>query len=403
MKVYLAGTALLFAATMHAASGPVEFGLSEFQAATAKQRWPVKVKTELSLDPPETFRIEPYTAGGGRVSGGDLRGLMYGLIEASEQIRSLGRLKPTHGVPATPLRSVRFVLASGDMDQPWFSSDGFWRTYFQTLARSRFNRFSLAVPRLPEPPSRLRWLSQLAAQYAIDFTLALPDPSSDPALLRSRLTAILEACPLIRGIEMEAGASPIEFYRDAVVRTVETAGRRVTLDVRNAASRADLIPALNQAALETNVPLRLSSPLGCKELSGLPEGACYWELREAAAAAGQVRERVADLTSDGSSGFEIEAPRTEEVSGAQYHDPHELFYWLWGRLSYDVKAPEAPPVERPSPPAAPAPVKPAPPRPASSGAPAPRTPPPTPATSGTPTPSTTPSNTTPLSTPIRRQ
>jgi hypothetical protein len=350
---------ILLATTAFAASGPVEFGLSEFQAANATRKWPVKVKTELSLDAPESFRIEPYTAGGGRVTGGDLRGLMYGLIEAAGQLRSLGRLKPTHGVPATPLRAVRLKVATGDLDQPWFSSETFWRGYFQTLARSRFNRFNLAVPRLLEPPSRLCMLSQLAAAYGIDFTLGLPEPAGDPVLLRSRLGSILAACPSIRGIEMDAGSAPLEWYRDAVVRTIETAGRRLTLDLHYAAGRPDSTAALTQAALDANLHVRVSSPSGCKEISGLPEGSCYWALHEPVAGdAESIRARVPDLTADGSSGFEMEAPR-EEADPPYFHGAQELFYWAWGRLSYDPKAPATPPVDAPAPPAAPAPVRPA--------------------------------------------
>ena len=348
------------------ASGPVEFGLAEFQAANATRKWPVKIKTELSLDQPETFRIEPYTAGGGRVTGGDLRGLMYGLIEAAGQMRTLGRLKPTRGVPATPLRGVRFKVAPADMEQPWFSSETFWRIYFQTLARSRFNRFSLAAPSLLEPASRLCMLSQLAASYGIDFTLGLPEPAGDPVTLRARLGSILAACPSIRGIELDAGSAPLEWYRDAVLRTIETAGRRVTLDLHNPAGdlhnpagRADLTSALIQAAVEANLPIRVSSLSGCKEALGLPEGSCYWALREPVVGDPEsIRGRMPDLTADGSSGFEMEAPRDEGDAPASFHGPQELFYWVWGRMSYDPKAPAAPPVDAPSPPKAPAPAKP---------------------------------------------
>jgi hypothetical protein len=351
---------LLVGAAAWAASGPVEFGFAEFQAANATRKWPVKVKTELSLDQPETFRIEPYTAGGGRVTGGDLRGLMYGLIEAGGQMRSLGRLKPTHGVPATPLRAVRLKLAPGEMDQPWFSSEGFWRPYFQTLARSRFNRFNLAVPRLPDQPTRLCSLAQLAASYGIDFTVGLPEPTGDPVLVRSRLDSMLGACPLIRGIELDAGSAPLEWYREGVLRVIATAGRRVTLDLHNASGRMDLSSVLSQAAVDANLPVRVSSPSGCKEVTGLPEGACYWSLHEPVTTdAEAVRARVADLTVDGSSGFEIDAPRDESDVPIAVHGAQESFYWIWGRLSYDPKAPATPPVEPPTPPKAPAPAKPA--------------------------------------------
>src|SRR5580704_17572562 len=177
--------------------------MAEFDAAVAEYNQAHKVKinkpkimAELNLEPPETFRVEPYTAGGAHITGGDLRGLMYGLIEAAEQMRTTGRLKPAHGVPATPLRAIRFVVKPDDLNQAWFASDASWRAYFQILARSRINRFTLAMPRLPEPPTRVRALSQMATEYGIDFMLGLaeaPAPA-DVVALRSGLASLLAAC-----------------------------------------------------------------------------------------------------------------------------------------------------------------------------------------------------------------
>lgn len=82
-----------------AAAGPVEFGLRAYDAAVAARNLKWKVKYELTLDPPETFRIEPYKVGGAHVTGGDLRGLMYGLLEAADQMRSTGHLKQVHAEP----------------------------------------------------------------------------------------------------------------------------------------------------------------------------------------------------------------------------------------------------------------------------------------------------------------
>src|SRR4051812_3172377 len=80
--VLLIGTAALCAA------GPVEFGKAQLDTAMAARfpKYKPKVIAELNTDPPETFRIEPYTAGGAHVTGGDLRGLMYGLLAAADQI-----------------------------------------------------------------------------------------------------------------------------------------------------------------------------------------------------------------------------------------------------------------------------------------------------------------------------
>jgi hypothetical protein len=127
--------AILFLATATRAAGPVDFGNAELNAALADRKLKLHVDTELNLDPPETFSIALYKTGMIRVTGGDLRGLMYGLIEASEQIRANGKLKATSGKPATAVRGVRMTLRSYELTQPWFTSDAQWRTYFQTLAR----------------------------------------------------------------------------------------------------------------------------------------------------------------------------------------------------------------------------------------------------------------------------
>src|ERR1700733_12083437 len=126
---------LLTLATVRAA-GPIDFGKAELDAAMAERKLKLHVDTELSLNPPETFSITLYKPGMVRITGGDLRGLMYGLIEASEQIRANGKLKAASGKPATAVRGVRMTLRSYDLTQPWFTSDAHWRAYFQTLARS---------------------------------------------------------------------------------------------------------------------------------------------------------------------------------------------------------------------------------------------------------------------------
>ena len=93
-----------------AAAGPVEFAQAELDSAMAARNLKWKNQVELNLDAPDTFRIEPYSMGGAHITGGDLRGLMYGLLEAAEQIRETGHFTKTIGNPAASLRGVRIVL-----------------------------------------------------------------------------------------------------------------------------------------------------------------------------------------------------------------------------------------------------------------------------------------------------
>src|SRR5579862_1698307 len=210
------------------AAGPVDFGNAELNAAMAERKLKLHVDTELNLEPPETFSITLYKTGMVRVTGGDLRGLMYGLIEASEQIRATGKLKATSGKPATAVRGVRMTLRSYDLTQSWFTSDAHWRTYFQTLARSRLNRISLMLSLADEDIERLRMLSETAAEYGVDFVLGIRHLEGDPQQVYARLHGILDTCPLIRGVEIEAGDESVQVYQEGVFKALRESGRRVT-------------------------------------------------------------------------------------------------------------------------------------------------------------------------------
>jgi hypothetical protein len=273
---------LLGIASAHAA-GPVDFGKAELDAALAERRLKLHVDTELSLNPPETFSITLYKTGMVRVTGGDLRGLMYGLIEASEQIRASGKLKAISGKPATAVRGVRMTLRTYDLAQPWFSSDVHWRAYFQTLARARLNRVSLMLSLAEADIERLRMLSETAGEYGVDFVLGIRHLEGDPQELYARLRGILDACPLIRGIEIEAGDESVQLYQEGVFRALHESGRRVMLDLRGADGRPDLVRAVSGSGIPLSAP-----------------------------------------------GFEMDAP------GPDFLGDHSQSYWNNGRSSYDA-------------------------------------------------------------------
>jgi hypothetical protein len=258
------------ACALAASAGPVDFGLAELNAAMSERKLKWKNKAELSTEAPETYRIEPYSYGGAHISGGDLRGLMYGLLEAAEQIRATGRLVKVHGVPATSLRGVRVVLNSRLEKAP----EEFWRAYFQLLARNRFNRVHFAFTNF-DPPYRLeKQLSQVAADYGIDFTLGIGGSISSDELVK-----LLAACPMIRSVAIE----PASASREAVVTALRGAGRRVTLDADGLEAPADkALPVVRPSA--------------------------QWP-----------------------PSFEITPPFDPA-------EDHPAFYWVWGRLGYDPAA-----------------------------------------------------------------
>ena len=258
-------------------AGPVDFALAELNAAMAERKIRAKNLVELSLDPPETFRIEPYKIGGAHITGGDLRGLMYALLEAAAQIRATGRFDKVTAAPAASLRGVRIVM-DAELEQ---APAAFWPVYFHMLARNRFNRVHVVFPRLRKPFELPQFLSHTAAEYGIDFTLGVSGPVD-----AQDLAHLLTLSPAIRGVAPEAGAA-----HEPLLSAMRAAGRRVTLDP----DTATLHPKILGEALSGNLSL--------------------------------LRANTAWPPS-----FEI-APPIDPKSA----DAHPLFYEVAGKLSYDPK------------------------------------------------------------------
>ena len=130
---------------------------------------------------------------------------------------------------------------------------------------------------------RLRMLSETATEYGVDFVLGIRHLEGDPQQVYARLRGILDACPLIRGVEIEAGDESVQLYQEGVFRALRESGRRVTLDLRNVGDRPDLV----RAAAGSGTPLS-------------------------------------------AAGFEMEAP------GPDFLGDHRQVYWNNGRTSYDA-------------------------------------------------------------------
>jgi hypothetical protein len=261
-----------------AAAGPVEFGQTELDLAMAARNLKWKNQVDLNLDAPDTFRIEPYSMGGAHITGGDLRGLMYGLLEAAQQIRASGHFTKTSGNPAASLRGVRIVLNTELEKAP----EEFWNSYFRMLARNRFNRVHMVFQRMEAPYGLPKLLSHTAAEYGIDFTLGVAGDST-----ADDLAHMLISCPSVRGVALEDSAS-----QAAVFSALRVTGRRVTLDLDGSTAQ----PGALQEALASGIPV----------------------LRPAAA---------------WPPSFEMAPP--VDVRDAE---AHPLFYEVMGRLSYDPKA-----------------------------------------------------------------
>ena len=279
MRLLSSGLAL--AAVLSA--GPVDFGLSELNDALAERKLKWRNLTELSLDAPETFRIEPYQLGGAHITGGDLRGLMYGMLEAAEQIHTTGKLVKTSGAPAVPLRGLRIEMGERERNAP----PDFWERYFRMLARNRFNRIHVVFDRIEAPYTLPARLSRAAADYGIDFTLGLAHNIG-----AQELANVLMSCPAIRGVAFEPGAVAAQ----PVFAALNLAGRRVTLDLDGGTPALPLI----DEAMANHVPL--------------------------------LRPAVAWPPS-----FEVPTPPLYDAAPGG-SEAHAWFYHVLGRLGYDPKA-----------------------------------------------------------------
>ncbi|HTS78537.1 MAG TPA: hypothetical protein VMG40_20170 [Bryobacteraceae bacterium] len=285
-KWVCAVAALSILAASRTFAGPVEFGVAEYNAALASRNLKWKVKYELTVDPPETYHIEPYKFGGAHITGGDLRGLMYGLLDAAEQIRATGHLKQTQSAPVIHIRGARMFVRAADLE----SFD--WLDYFNILARDRFNHFTLVFLDAPyASAAKLASISQLAAEFGIDFTLGIWEhqPSAPGQAMREDLSAMLTACPLIRTVQWRTDSAGLDSYRDFILTPLHEIGRRVALEPLGSLAAPEFL----EAAQKTGVAL--------------------------------YREPVVSPP-----GFHVDLPRKFQN--------HALLYWMWGTLAYDPQA-----------------------------------------------------------------
>jgi hypothetical protein len=86
------------------------------------------------------------------VTGMDVRGIVYGLLELTERVRlndipltALYLTAPLVEVTPNRVRSVARAFLSEIEDKSWFYDRAFWKDYLDTLVLARFNRFNFAL------------------------------------------------------------------------------------------------------------------------------------------------------------------------------------------------------------------------------------------------------------------
>lgn len=302
-------------------AGPVEFGMAELNAAIDARNFKYKprIMAELNIEAPETFRIEPYAAGGGHITGGDLRGLMYGLLEAAGQMRSTGHLKLTHGIPALSLRGVRITAQP---DAAWFGSGDFWQGYFAAMARARFNRLEIDFDAAPPSTAvlNLRNATQIAHQYGVDVAIGFTAPGG------RAVSELLRLCPVVRTIVLQGDppADPAE-----LLDALHDAGRRVVLELPEGDRSAPMIDAAGQSG----VPWRMFSQYMGESFNPSPPDA-YWDMD-----ASQGADSVNAISG---AGFEVRVPLASAPNEPGTSEPSLDAVAPWGLAGY------ARPVPKPS-------------------------------------------------------
>jgi len=308
-------------------AGPVEFGRDQLNAALGEKGLKLTIETELNLDPPGTFRILPLRLGA-RVSGGDLRGLMYGLLETAAQIRDTGKIKAVTFKPALQQRGVRLTPSDTELAAPNYFMADRWRNFFAMLAQDRINRLVLVLPPARAELDRIRFLSSAASEYGVDFILGIRGPLGDAAL-QTQLRELLDESVLVRGVQIQPASESMDFYLNVVFNVIKKTGRRVTLDLHGSETR----PQLPLAAIGLGIPVTL--PPGSKLGEAGYDMHTLIPAPDPEAGIETVRARIKSLVAAGVTAFEIDAPSAQP-------DQYPRFYQNWGQVSYDQEAPPPP-------------------------------------------------------------
>ncbi len=107
-----------------------------------------------ALTAAESFRLSGGSVNGTSallITGGDVRGYVYGLLELADRVRYTSDLReefrPTSAVEEKPANEVRCVsryFCSELEDKSWYDDKAFWTGYLDSIVANRFNRFTMA-------------------------------------------------------------------------------------------------------------------------------------------------------------------------------------------------------------------------------------------------------------------
>jgi len=239
------------------------------------------------------------------VTGVDARGIVYGLLELADRVRSspdpLSALHPAEPlIETTPnrVRSVSRAFCSEVEDKPWYYDRAFWMSYLDTLVAARFNRFALTLGLGYDFP---RGVTGDYLHFPYPYLVEVPGYEQvhvQPALQPGERQRNLEALQFVaveaarRGLEFQLGIWTHAYqWTDSPNSAHQIVG--LTPEIHAAYCRDALVQLLEACPQITGLTMRIHGE------SGVPEGSySFWKTVWEAVSAVRTRDgksRVIEL------------------------------------------------------------------------------------------------------------
>ncbi|MCC6127350.1 MAG: hypothetical protein IT426_20505 [Pirellulales bacterium] len=231
---------------------PLRFAAKEIENALRSAGWSIAPNGEAALEisikapsgaektalKPESFQIEVAKNDRGaqaKITGGDVRGAMYGGLDAAERIRMKGplALKPKSESPFLLMRAMKFNpplkgnVYMSDEDQKnsvWFYDLEYWDRFLRTMAYDRYNALTfwsshpydqmvrlekypeattLSQEQLDKNIAHFHKIFQLAKSYGLDTYLVTWNIHISPGFRAAYKVRDGQDSPLIRDYQKE--------------------------------------------------------------------------------------------------------------------------------------------------------------------------------------------------------
>ncbi len=231
------------------------------------------------------------------VNGVDARGLVYGLLELADRIRSspdpiaaLHLTAPIIETTPNKVRSVSRAFCSELEDKPWFYDRAFWIAYLDTLAAARFNRFAFTLGLAYDFPRGVTGdYLHFPYPYLVEVP-GYPQVHVEPALAPGERQRNLETLQFIgaetarRGLDFQLGLWTHAYeWTDSPHSDHHIAG--LTPETHAAYCRDALAALLKACPQITGLTMRIHGE------SGIPEGSYdFWQTLFSAVAAARTSE-----------------------------------------------------------------------------------------------------------------